>query len=94
MVAGLPEDSTFIRLCDYTTTFWRYQHYDATCLATVESIYYFYKELLEAYEVNGVPLKNPVNIDDLMLLYAVQFRNMKSDVEITIKETGQYVGVC
>ena len=94
MIAGLPEDSTFIKLSDYKTTFWRYQHYDASCLATVESRYYFYKELIKAYQDKGIHSADHVNVDDLLLLYAVQYVNMKQDVEQTIKETGKYVGPC
>ena len=94
MIAGLPDESTFIKLSDYKTTFWRYQHYDVSCLATVESIYYFYKELVKAYQDKGIHSADLMNIDDLLLLYAVQFINMKQDVEHVIKENGHFVNLC
>lgn len=38
------ENQTFVILKDYRTTFWRQQYYNDNMLATIESIYYFYKE--------------------------------------------------
>ena len=67
-----------IRLKEYQTTFWRYQHYDASCLATVESIYYFYYELAQERRKRGLGVEAYSQIDDLMFLYALQYHNLVS----------------
>ena len=99
MIKGLTEGETgeplagvtFISLKEYTTTFWRYQHHANTCLATVEAIYYFYKELEEARQTAGLVTKATSDLTspsasgswkDLLFLYAMQYYNLKrSNVE-------------
>lgn len=78
MIKEMPEDCTMIHLKQYQTTFWRYQHYDSSCLATVESIYYFYRELAEERQKRGLASGTYAQIDDLMFLYALQYHNLVS----------------
>lgn len=86
MVNGIPEDLDFIMLDEYQTTFWRYQHVSSTCLATIESIYYFYKELIDekgkrqaVCQEKESPSTNQIhfNIDDLLFFYALQYTMIK-----------------
>lgn len=84
--ANETSDITFISLKEYTTTFWRYQHHANTCLATVEAIYYFYKELEEALASAGVAKPEPKiekgTWNDLLFLYGMQYYNLKkSNIE-------------
>lgn len=79
MLRSVPSDLNFIRLQGYKTTFWRYQHLDESCLATVESIYYFYKEYKEARQCKGIAWPADSNIDDLLFLYSLQYHNLKED---------------
>ena len=78
MLREVPQDCTLIRLRDYKTTFWRYHHYDETCLATVESIYYFYQEFLEERRKKGIEAAPAQSVHDLLFLYALQFYQIKT----------------
>jgi hypothetical protein len=39
---------------NYRTLFWRFQQYGDFCLATIEAIYYFYKEYDQVYHHGGL----------------------------------------
>lgn len=89
MIAALPTEYQFVRLDDYETTFWRYQHHSSSCLATVESIYYFYKEWETAQKSlqtqlessNALEKSNPWSFDDLLILYAMQWHKIKTSLK-------------
>ena len=79
MLRNMPQTGiSFISLNKYKTTFWRYQHHTEECLATVEAIYYFYKEYtaeLAKRHPNAPAVSS--NIDDLLFIYNLQYLNMK-----------------
>lgn len=77
MLREVPDNMVMIRLRDYKTTFWRYHHYDETCLATVESIYYFYQEFVEARKKKGLEAPSSESLHDLLFMYALQFHQIK-----------------
>lgn len=64
----------FIKLNDYQTHFWRYQHHNLKCLATVEAIYYFYKELSERIKVE-------CDIKSLLYFYKYNFQLIKGSLD-------------
>ena len=57
---------------EYKTTFWRYQHHGSGCLATVEAVYYFFKELAD---LGNKPAFSK-NIEFIMFFYILQFRKL------------------
>ena len=64
-------------LKDYKTTFWRQQYYNDNMLATIESIYYFYKEHQQQLLKHGIltterclDVENK-NFDDLLFFYCL-----------------------
>jgi len=69
-------NTIYVKISDYETTFWRYQHHNKKCLATCEAIYYFYKEY--DVHVNKTINSNPGykydgKYDDLLFYYVLQF---------------------
>jgi hypothetical protein len=48
----------------YTTTFWRYQKFSENYLATIEAIYFFYREYLNFSEI-----KYDLNLDNILYFY-------------------------
>jgi hypothetical protein len=65
----------FIKLEEYKTMFWRYQDVGDECLATVEAIYYFYRELMSAFK------RENKEIDNLLFFYHYNFHLIKCAVE-------------
>ncbi|KAI8579517.1 hypothetical protein K450DRAFT_241356 [Umbelopsis ramanniana AG] len=55
------------------TLFWRYQSLSENYLATIEAIYYLYREYAEAYEMNGKPYDGRY---DNLLFYFRYFYNL------------------
>ncbi|KAJ1918122.1 hypothetical protein IWQ60_007578 [Tieghemiomyces parasiticus] len=59
-----------------STRFWRFQQFDTAHLATIEAIYFFYREYYEAYLASGpTPLPYAGQYDDLLFYYKY-FYNM------------------
>ncbi|KAJ3390784.1 DTW domain-containing protein 1 [Entophlyctis sp. JEL0112] len=59
-----------------TTQFWRYQSLGQHCLATIEAVYYFYREYFECYErrVEDENTKYDGRYDGLMFYFKQQYR--------------------
>eukprot|EP00760_Papus_ankaliazontas_P016956 PhM_4_TR16965/c0_g1_i1/m.22320 len=72
-----------VRLNEYTTSFWRFQDKDATYLATVEAMYYFFVEYHRA--VTGEPYRG--EFDDLLLLYVHQYHQIQNYYKKDTKRT-------
>jgi hypothetical protein len=73
-----PESNqAFVILKDYKTTFWRSQHYNDSMLATIESIYYFYKEYQRelitcgVYQTDRCEDITQKSFDDLLFFYCL-----------------------
>lgn len=62
-----------VKIMNYKTFFWRWQHEGEDCLATIEAIYYFYKEYQE-----GLKKKYDGEYDDLLYYFAF-FHKMIQD---------------
>lgn len=78
MIKEFDEDMTCVVIKSYNTTFWRYQSEDRSFLATVESIYYFYKEVVEEYKKRGLcDSEEYSNLDDLLIFYSMSFEMIK-----------------
>ncbi len=60
---------TRVRLDDYNTLFWRHQTVGPTCLATIEAIYYFFREYAKAR--HGGTYRG--QFDSLMYLFTFQY---------------------
>lgn len=61
-----------VRIATEETTFWRYQNVDSTNLATVEALYFFFKEYDEC--VNGGPgYVYDGKYDNLLYFYTYQY---------------------
>jgi len=85
MIKEFPKTSKYIMLNNYKTTFWRYQDEDNTYLATVESIYYFYKEYISEMKRRGLKSTKVENLeeskmDDLLFFYAMSFEMIKDSL--------------
>ncbi|CAD8071455.1 unnamed protein product [Paramecium sonneborni] len=68
----------YLKLEDYQTYFWRYQHHSLKCLATIEAIYYCYQEYSKAMKQN----KDYCN---LLFFYKYTFQQIKEALK---KEAG------
>ena len=62
---------------NYKTTFWRYQHHSPECLATVEAVYYFYKELATALDQPKIS----ENVELILFFYILQFKKLFRNYE-------------
>ncbi|KAH7831511.1 putative DTW domain [Monocercomonoides exilis] len=63
-----------VKIKDHRTLFWRYQHEGPEFLATIEAIYYFFKEFwmtTHKGEYNG-------ELDNLLYYYAFQYEQIQS----------------
>lgn len=65
----------YIKLKDYETVFWRYQHHGKKCLSTCEAIYYFYKEYSKAMGLNA---DQEDSFDSLMFFYNLQIHEIQN----------------
>lgn len=68
---GLPR----VQLKSYTTFFWRYQRKPDSHLATIEAIYFFFRELCEA-SLAARGERYDGRFDNLLAIYCAQFRKI------------------
>ncbi|EAR85600.1 DTW domain protein (macronuclear) [Tetrahymena thermophila SB210] len=79
----------YVRLEEYNTTFWRYQFHQPNCLATIEAIYYFFKEfdcnfsskqISQNYVYDG-------KYDNLMFFYHWQYEMIQNHYKYKTSNT-------
>ncbi|EZG77878.1 DTW domain protein [Gregarina niphandrodes] len=86
----LPNVKT-VKINKYKTTFWRYndkeEQYGDSCLATIEAIYYFIKEIMAAMDSQGGARSGEggqderggeTNLDDILYFYEAQWHQIRS----------------
>ncbi|CAD8159981.1 unnamed protein product [Paramecium octaurelia] len=73
----------FLKLEDYQTYFWRYQHHSLKCLATIEAIYYCYQEYSKAMNIDK-------NYDNLLFFYKYTFQQMTESIKKEIGNPNVY----
>ena len=56
----------------HETVFWRYQHLGKSNLATIEAIYYFYREWYDAFKLPYLG-----QVDDLLYFYCYQYKKIQ-----------------
>ncbi|KAJ3107202.1 DTW domain-containing protein 1 [Phlyctochytrium planicorne] len=68
-----------VRISEQRTLFWRYQKYGDFCLATIEAIYWFYREILNA---KAKKLNEPIEynglVDDLLFYFKLQYDKIQN----------------
>lgn len=57
--------------------FWRYQPYGEHCLATIEAIYYFFRQFIELYPTQA--LSTSPTIDDLLYFYSYFYHRIQEN---------------
>lgn len=65
----------FIRLDNYESIYWRYNHHNEKALSSAEALMYFMRE----YQTSK--LLNPKSYDSLMFLYLLQLKIIKNSLE-------------
>ena len=88
-----------VKLINYTSLFWRYQHKGITHLATIEAVYYCIVEYIHRYNNVVASTENQrylTKIDDLMYYYIHQFiqiqrKYIENNREFTNKHYNRYI---
>lgn len=59
-----------VKITEYKTSFWRYQHHGDSYLATIEAIYYFFREFFDALHPD---MKYDGQYDNLLYYYSFMY---------------------
>eukprot|EP01101_Sappina_pedata_P001647 TRINITY_DN11727_c0_g1_i1.p1 TRINITY_DN11727_c0_g1~~TRINITY_DN11727_c0_g1_i1.p1 ORF type:complete len:293 (+),score=98.37 TRINITY_DN11727_c0_g1_i1:38-880(+) len=76
-----------VAIQQYETAFWRYQKVGPHCLATIEAIYYFYREYEEA--VSKAP---STKYDDMLFFFCLIYGRIQEQYNTTKKRFGHIEG--